>query len=99
MSLEFATFSDGTAGGNPASVVIADSLSHKADMQRVAAEIGYAETVFASPERERAGWRVRYLTSATEVAPRVVSFHGVIRPHVEQACIGRRASNQAFCLV
>lgn len=34
-------------------------------MQRIAAEVGYSETVFAAPQGD--GWRVRYFSPATEV--------------------------------
>ena len=63
--LRIAAFSDGEAGGNPAGVVIADELPAMAQMQRIAAEVGFSETVFA----EKAGnsWRVRYFSPASEV--------------------------------
>ena len=63
--LRIAAFSDGDAGGNPAGVVIADQLPEAADMQRIAAEVGYSETAFAAPSGER--WRVRYFSPESEV--------------------------------
>jgi PhzF family phenazine biosynthesis protein len=60
-----AAFSDGDQGGNPAGVVIADQLPEAAQMQRIAAEVGYSETVFAAPQGD--GWRVRYFSPAVEV--------------------------------
>lgn len=60
-----AAFSDGPVGGNPAGVVIADTLPSAEAMQRAAAEIGYSETAFAAPEGD--GWRVRYFAPAIEV--------------------------------
>ncbi|RRI04369.1 PhzF family phenazine biosynthesis protein [Mesorhizobium tamadayense] len=63
--LRIAAFSDGNAGGNPAGVVIAEALPDVADMQRVAAEVGFSETVFAAPESD--GWRVRYFSPESEV--------------------------------
>ena len=60
-----AAFSDGDQGGNPAGVVIAEQLPEAAQMQRIAAEVGYSETVFAAPQGD--GWRVRYFSPATEV--------------------------------
>ncbi|MGB6132470.1 MAG: PhzF family phenazine biosynthesis protein [Acidobacteriaceae bacterium] len=60
-----AAFCDGDVGGNPAGVVIGDSLPDAATMQRVAAEVGYSETAFAAPEGD--GWRVRYFAPAAEV--------------------------------
>ena len=60
-----AAFSDGDQGGNPAGVVIAEQLPEAAQMQRIAAGVGYSETVFAAPQGD--GWRVRYFSPATEV--------------------------------
>ncbi|MCP9901365.1 PhzF family phenazine biosynthesis protein [Cyanobium sp. Cruz CV13-4-11] len=60
-----AAFSDGDQGGNPAGVVIAEQLPEAAQMQRIAAEVGDSETVFAAPQED--GWRVRYFSPATEV--------------------------------
>lgn len=60
-----AAFSDGDSGGNPAGVVIADALPPAAEMQRIAAEVGYSETVFAAPLDD--GWRVRYFSPESEV--------------------------------
>lgn len=56
--LKIAAFSDGDAGGNPAGVVLADALPADAEMQRIAAEVGFSETAFAAPAGP--GWRVRY---------------------------------------
>lgn len=61
-----AAFSDGLKGGNPAGVVVAAALPPEAEMQRIAAELGYSETVFAAPSGE--GWRVRYFSPEDEVA-------------------------------
>ena len=63
--LRIAAFSDGHIGGNPAGVVIGDILPDVADMQRVAAEVGFSETAFAAPEGS--GWRVRYFSPESEV--------------------------------
>ncbi len=60
-----AAFSDAGTGGNPAGVYIADALPAAADMQRIAAEVGFSETVFAMPIAE--GWRVRYFSPESEV--------------------------------
>ena len=60
-----AAFADGQRGGNPAGVVIGDSLPEPAEMQAVAAEVGYSETVFAARQGDR--WRVRYFAPAIEV--------------------------------
>lgn len=60
-----AAFSDGNTGGNPAGVVIGETLPDAVDMQRVAAEVGFSETAFAAPEGD--GWRVRYFSPESEV--------------------------------
>ncbi len=60
-----AAFSDGDRGGNPAGVVIAERLPADSAMQRIAAEVGYSETVFAAPQGD--GWRVRYFSPTVEV--------------------------------
>ena len=65
-TLRLAAFSDGAAGGNPAGVVVGDALPPRAEMQRIAAMVGYSETAFAAPEKD--GWRVRYFSPEDEVA-------------------------------
>ena len=62
---KLAAFSDGGIGGNPAGVVIADALPEAVEMQRVAADVGFAETAFAA--RMGTGWRVRYFSPEAEV--------------------------------
>lgn len=58
-------FTENGAGGNPAGVVLADSLPPASEMQRIAAEVGYSETVFAAPTTE--GWTTRYFSPEAEV--------------------------------
>jgi len=66
MNIEkIAAFSDGGKGGNPAGVMIADDLPGDAEMQRIAAEVGYSETAFAMPVNN--AWRVRYFSPESEV--------------------------------
>jgi PhzF family phenazine biosynthesis protein len=60
-----AAFSSGQSGGNPAGVVICDELPEPAVMQRVAADVGYSESVFAA--RVGDAWRVRYFAPEVEV--------------------------------
>lgn len=60
-----AAFSDGASGGNPAGVCIAELLPAVSAMQRIAAEVGFSETVFAAPID--GGWRVRYFSPESEV--------------------------------
>ena len=63
--LRIAAFSDNEVGGNPAGVVIADELPLSDEMMRVASEIGFSETAFAT--KQGSGWRVRYFSPAAEV--------------------------------
>ena len=63
--LRLAAFADDAEGGNPAGVFIADNLPAEADMQRIAAEVGYSETAFAMPQGD--AWRVRYFAPESEV--------------------------------
>jgi len=60
-----AAFTDGPSGGNPAGVVICETLPDAATMQAMAAEIGYSETAFAAPAGDK--WRVRYFAPKAEV--------------------------------
>ena len=63
--LRIAAFSDAGLGGNPAGVMIADTHPDDAEMQRIAAAIGYSETAFAMPQGD--AWRVRYFSPESEV--------------------------------
>jgi len=63
--LKIAAFSDGDKGGNPAGVMITDNHPDTAEMQRIAAEVGYSETAFAMPVDN--AWRVRYFSPESEV--------------------------------
>jgi PhzF family phenazine biosynthesis protein len=63
--LKIAAFSDGDTGGNPAGVVIGETLPPAAQMQGIAADVGFSETVFAA--RTDSGWRVRYFSPQSEV--------------------------------
>ncbi|MRW92210.1 PhzF family phenazine biosynthesis isomerase [Duganella sp. FT80W] len=60
-----AAFTAGEEGGNPAGVMIRAALPEEPAMQRIAAEMGYSETVFAAPQGD--GWRVRYFSPDGEV--------------------------------
>lgn len=60
-----AAFSHGNIGGNPAGVVLCEHLPDAALMQKLAAELGYSETVFAAPEDNE--WRVRFFAPTVEV--------------------------------
>jgi PhzF family phenazine biosynthesis protein len=63
--LKIAAFSDGDAGGNPAGVAMINAFPSDAEMQRIAAEVGFSETVYAVPDDQ--GWRVRYFSPEREV--------------------------------
>ena len=64
--LRYTAFSDNPAGGNPAGVVLEAAGATAAEMQRVAAEVGYSETAFlvggSGADRE-----VRYFSPLAEV--------------------------------
>ena len=62
---KIAAFTDGYTGGNPAGVAIVETLPSAASMQRIAAEVGLSETVFAAPQLGR--WRVHYFSPETEI--------------------------------
>ncbi|MCK0167067.1 PhzF family phenazine biosynthesis protein [Jannaschia sp. S6380] len=64
--IRIAAFTDGPRGGNPAGVVIADTLPDRATMQNIARAVGYSESAFAMPDGD--GWRVRYFAPDGEVA-------------------------------
>ncbi|KZL05090.1 putative isomerase YddE [Pseudovibrio axinellae] len=60
-------FSHGGEGGNPAGVLVGDAMPSDVQMQSIAADLGYSETVFAAPLAENRGYRVRYFSPETEV--------------------------------
>ena len=60
-----AAFTEDGSGGNPAGVVLADKPLGADIMQRVAAEVGYSETAFATPEGDL--WATRYFSPEGEV--------------------------------
>ena len=64
-----AAFTLDPAGGNPAGVWIGEALPEPAEMQRIAAEVGFSETAFLAPDGTgRPGaHRVRYFSPAAEV--------------------------------
>ncbi|WP_343313314.1 PhzF family phenazine biosynthesis protein [Brucella sp. BE17] len=63
--LRIAAFSQGDQGGNPAGVLIAEQLPAPAQMQKIAADVGFSETAFAMPDGN--AWRVRYFAPQMEV--------------------------------
>ncbi|GAA4381363.1 PhzF family phenazine biosynthesis protein [Agromyces bauzanensis] len=88
--LRYTAFADDPEGGNPAGVVLDASALDEADMQRIAAEVDYAETAFITGESDGARV-VRYFspiaqvpfcghaTVATAVAIAEREGHGTIR--------------------
>ena len=63
-----AAFSMGNEGGNPAGVVLLDKPISDKEMARVAAEVGYSETVFAVPlDKADRNWRVRFFSPEIEI--------------------------------
>lgn len=85
-----AAFSNGPNGGNPAGVVLCDEMPETAVMQKLAAEVGYSETVFAAPIGDV--WRVRYFAPEVEVD---FCGHATI---ALGAALARRVGNGAFNL-
>ncbi|MEM5519723.1 PhzF family phenazine biosynthesis protein [Sulfitobacter sp. AS59] len=63
--LRLASFSTDNKGGNPAGVVIAPQHPSDQEMRQIAADLGYSETAFASPQDD--AWRVRYFAPESEV--------------------------------
>jgi PhzF family phenazine biosynthesis protein len=63
--LRIAAFSDDKQGGNPAGIWIGDALPAASKMQAIAADVGFSETAFATPEGD--AWRVRYFSPLVEV--------------------------------
>lgn len=61
-----AAFTTTPAGGNPAGVWIGDALPLPAEMQRIAAEVGFSETAFVAPASGEAR-TVRYYSPEREV--------------------------------
>ncbi len=67
--LRLAAFTTDPAGGNPAGVWIGTALPPAAEMQRIAAEVGYSETAFLAPDASGSAghFRVRYFSPIAEV--------------------------------
>ncbi len=65
--LRYAAFTAIPTGGNPAGVVLDATGAAAADMQRVAAEVGYSETAFLVPTTAPGAFDVRYFSPLAEV--------------------------------
>lgn len=64
---KIASFSDGEQGGNPAGVAFYTELPSADIMQKIAFDVGFSETAFASPLEGENNWRVRYFSPESEV--------------------------------
>ena len=60
-----AAFTENSAGGNPAGVVLCEALPDNKTMQEIAAGVGYSETVFAALDGDH--WKTRYFSPESEV--------------------------------
>lgn len=66
--LRLTAFSDDPEGGNPAGVVLDASGLTEAQMQEIAAEVGYSETAFLIAHTDHPhSYQIRYFTPAAEV--------------------------------
>ena len=64
-----AAFSNGDDGGNPAGVLITDTMLTDHEMLAIAAQVNYSETAFATPiSDDQKHWRIRYFSPKIEVA-------------------------------
>src|SRR5919198_2351782 len=64
--LRYAAFTDVPEGGNPAGVVLDASALDDAEMQRIAADVGYSETAFVT-HADGDALEVRYFSPLAEV--------------------------------
>lgn len=65
--IKISAFSDGNSGGNPAGVALLDEMPSAAQMQKIAADVGFSETAFATRLNDTKDWRVRYFSPESEV--------------------------------
>jgi PhzF family phenazine biosynthesis protein len=64
--LRYTAFTDTPEGGNPAGVVLDASQLSDAEMQQIAADVGYSESAFVTT-RDDGSYDVRYFSPAMEV--------------------------------
>src|SRR3954471_1476414 len=64
--LRYTAFTDSPEGGNPAGVVLDASALSDAEMQQIAADVGYSESAFVTT-RDDGSYDVRYFSPAMEV--------------------------------
>ncbi len=88
--MRLAAFTTDPGGGNPAGVWIGETLPDDAQMQRIAAEVGYSETAFLAPDPSGGAgrFRVRYFSPLAEVQ---FCGHATIAAGVALAELGRMA--------
>lgn len=65
--IKISAFSDDNRGGNPAGVVLTETMPSEDDMQKAAADVSFSETVFAQRQLDKNNWRVRYFSPESEV--------------------------------
>jgi PhzF family phenazine biosynthesis protein len=65
--LRYAAFTTVPGGGNPAGVVLDAAGASDAEMQQVAADVGYSETAFLVPAPGTGAFDVRYFSPLAEV--------------------------------
>lgn len=66
--IKIAAFSNANQGGNPAGVVLAENgLPSNSEMQSIAHQVNFSETVFATRLNDDKKWRVRYFSPESEV--------------------------------
>jgi PhzF family phenazine biosynthesis protein len=65
--LRLAAFADDPTGGNPAGVVLDAASLSEADMQRIAADVGFSETAFLAAAERPGVFDVRYFSPEAEV--------------------------------
>lgn len=66
--LRYAAFTDGSAGGNPAGIVLDAGGLDEETRLAVAARVGYSETAFVDEAQQPGVFRVRYFSPVAEVA-------------------------------
>ena len=62
----YSAFSAVPTGGNPAGIWVGDALPPDPEMQRIAAEVAYPETIFLAPAEDFER-KVRYFSPAKEM--------------------------------
>lgn len=87
--LRYSAFTTDPAGGNPAGVVLDARGISEADMQRIAAQVGYSETAFLLP-RTDGEFDVRYFSPRAEVSFCGHATIAAIVAHAERYGLGER---------